>query len=148
MIPVAALGGGIQGFAGRTALSFFNPVMAGVAGSFASFAGMGAIACPLIIIPHLLTAHFFNKSAFLNTHPNLKGVLLSTNNLLLTLGAVTTAAVLLGMPSLGATVIAMMIVPTLMFALSTLYHAVKACIDLRAPAEAAEEDIAAPAYAY
>lgn len=137
--PFGALFGGVEGVLGRYGLSFFNPVMASAAGTFGTFAAMGAIAAPLLIIPKLLTDHFLNKSSFLNQHPNLKGFLADTNALLLSLAATATAALILGLPPLGATVISMMIIPAALYALSTLCRFINICLNLEA-----EEDRPAP----
>jgi hypothetical protein len=127
LAPLGALFGGINGILGRYSLSFFNPVLASAAGTFGTFAAMGAIAAPLMIVPKHLTEHFLNKNEYLKEHPNLQGLLLDTNKLLLSMGAVTTAALLLGLPPLGASVIAMMIIPAIVFALSSICRLVNLC---------------------
>ena len=126
-VPCGALFGGIMGSFGKAAVSLFNPAVANAAGTFVSFAGMGAIAAPLIIIPRLITDHFLNKSAYLASNPNLKSFLQDTTTLLLNLAAVATAAAIIGSP-IGPAVLCMMIIPAAIYLLSTICNVVNACL--------------------
>jgi hypothetical protein len=126
--PFGALAGGIFGSLGQYAVSFFNPAMASVAGSFATFAGIGAIAAPLIIIPRILLDHVLNRSAFLAQRPNFKEFIQDTTSLLLNLAVVATAAAIIGSP-IGPTILCMMIIPAAIYLLSTLCRAINACLN-------------------
>jgi hypothetical protein len=126
--PIGALGGGIFGCLGNSALSFFNPALASTVTGFATFASLGAIALPLMLLPKYLTDHFINNSKFLNRHPHLKGFIQDTTDVLLCLGAVTSAALILGTP-LGATVISMMVIPAAIYLLSNLCRVVNALVN-------------------
>lgn len=124
--PAGALVSGISGSLGKWGLSLFNPSIVSSAGGLATFAGIGAIAAPLLILPKLLIDHFvINKSVFLELNPNLKEFVQDTSDLLLTLGAVTAAAAMLGSP-LGVTVLCLMVVPAILYVLNTIVNAVNA----------------------
>jgi hypothetical protein len=137
-----ALGGVLDGLVVRSALTFFNPAVASGVGSFGSFAAMGAIAAPMRFI-HMLAAEIaINKSSFLSSHPRLRKILLETNSLFFYLHAVTFAAMALEMPSTAITIMSMIVLPALMFAIR---RAVDIIGYLRNPDQA---NIAAPAYTH
>lgn len=123
--PIGALVGGISGGLGKCAVSFFNPAMASAAGSFLTFAAVGAIAAPLMILPKLITDYLINKSHFLNKHQNLKEFLENTSTFLLTLGAVAASAAILGTP-IGPTIICMMVIPAVLYAINAICSAINA----------------------
>ena len=133
-IPAGALVGGIQGSLGKALFSFFNAPLASTVGGFGTFAGIGAIAYPLIFLPKLLADHLIDNSAFLARNPNFKAFVSETSSLLVSLGAVTAAAALLGTP-LAPTVISMMVIPAVLYVLSTVCNVINACLGLNADEE-------------
>lgn len=128
-VPVGALVYPLFGSLGKFALSFFDSSMASCAGSFGTFAAMGAIAAPLVIIPSIIKDHFLDHSEFLKNYPNLKGFLNATSSFLINLGAITAAAAMLSIPVFGATVISMLIIPAVCNALMALYHTIQGALD-------------------
>ena len=127
--PVGALLNGISGSVGRFSLSFFNPALASSAGTFWTFAGVGAIAGPLALIPLLLKEEFFDKSSLLEDHPTLKDSLSKIAETLIQLGSITSAALILGLPPFGATVISMMVVSVALNTLGSLCLLVSDCLN-------------------
>ncbi|RUR13591.1 hypothetical protein [Legionella sp. km772] len=126
-MPVGAILGGISGVLGRGAISFFNPVVAGAAGTFGTFAGVGLIALPLTIIPNYITNRLLSQSEFLKKHPRLSGFLADTAEFLITLGAVAAGAALVS-STFAATLTAVMIIPAILYALNTLCNVINACL--------------------
>lgn len=133
-VPFGALGGGILGSLGKALFSFFDAPLASTVGDFGTFAGIGAIAYPLKLLPSLLVNHLIDNSAFLARNPNVKAFVSETSSLLLSLAAVTAAAALLGTP-LAATVISMMVIPAALYVLSTVCSVINACLSLNADEE-------------
>lgn len=130
-MPFGALAGLVSGSLGKVGISFFSSSMASAAGTAATFAGVGAIAAPLVIIPVYIVNKILANNAnneFLKTRPKLAKFLADTANFLITLGAVTASATLLG-ASWPATIMAMMVIPTIIYALSTLCNVINACFD-------------------
>lgn len=133
--PFTALFGGLEGVIGRSTISFFNPVIASTAGSFGTFAVMGALTFPLAILPSLLVDHAFKNSTFLNNYPKTKEFLHDSATLLINFAAVSTAALIIGLPPFGITVLCMMVVPTVIFALKQICNVVNDCLNNEAAPE-------------
>lgn len=136
-MPFGALGGLISGSLGKVGLSFFNSSMASAAGTAATFAGVGLVAAPLTIIPIYITNKLLANSEFLKTRPKLAKFLADTAGFLITLGAITASVALLS-ASWPATIMAMMVIPTIIYALSTLCNVINACFD---PCKAPESNL-------
>jgi len=128
-VPVGAVCHGIFGSLGKFSLSFFNPSLASCAGTFSTFAGVGAIALPLVIIPKLLKAKFFDNSSMLEDYPVLKNQLSKISDVFISIGSVATAALILGIPPFGATVISIMVIDVAVTALKALYTLASACLN-------------------
>jgi hypothetical protein len=122
-----ALFGGLTGFAGNAALSFFTPATK-LGLSFGTYASLGAIATPIMLLPQLIKNFLFSKSEYLNKHPNLKSVLSDTLDTLFYLGAVSAATAIMGTP-FALTVASLMVIPTLLLALSVYCGVVNAVSD-------------------
>ncbi|HHF7344293.1 TPA: hypothetical protein ACPSKB_000696 [Legionella feeleii] len=121
--PLGPLIYGVEGIIGKYSLSFFSPAIASAAGTFASFAGVGAIALPLFFFSSSITENFIEKSSSLKENPNLKEFLKDTSNLLIELGSLTTAAAILQAP-IAITLLCSMIIPTAIYAFKTLQNAI------------------------
>ncbi len=126
---LGALWGGLNGSIGKYSLSFFNPNFASVAGNFKTFALMSAISTPLFILPNILLDGFISNNQILKDYPNLQEILKSTAALLMQLSGVVAAALTLGLPPFGATVISMMILPFAIEATRIVYSSIKACTE-------------------
>lgn len=126
-VPVGAVLGGLSGVVGRGAISFFNPVVAGAAGTFGTFAGVGLIALPLTIIPNYITNRLLSQSEFLKKHPILAAFLRDTADFLITLGAVAAGTALVS-STFPATLTAMMLVPAVLYALNTICNVINVCL--------------------
>ena len=125
--PFGALSGGFTGSLGKASCSFFNSSVTSTVGGFATFAAVGAIATPLVVMSSLLVNHFIDNSDFLSRHPNAQRFMKDTSTLLLELAAVAAAAAMLGTP-VGATVLCMMVIPAACYLLSTLCTAINTCL--------------------
>lgn len=120
----AALGG-ISGLFGKLGLSIFNPTLASAAGSFLTFATVGAIAAPLVILPTILSDCLIENMAFLEKRPNAKEFIKDTSKLLLQIAAIAAAAAILSTP-IGPTVICMMVIPVIYYVLKSICNLVNA----------------------
>lgn len=127
-VPVGALGHGVQGIIGKACYSFFNSSATSAVGGFATFAGVGAIAAPLVVIPVMIAHLLIDNSSFLQQHPGLQSVIKDTTILLLNLASVTAAAAILSLP-IVPTVMCLMIVPAIAFVLTQLFRAISAAVD-------------------
>lgn len=130
--PFNAVFGGINGMIGRSSISFFNPIIASTAGSFGTFAVMGALTLPLVILPSILIDHAFKNSTFLSNYPKTKDFLHDSATLLTNFAAISTAALVMGLPPFGITVLCMMVVPTLLFVLKQICNVVHDCLNKEA----------------
>lgn len=110
-LPVGYVFSGIEGVLGRTAISFFNSGIASQAGTFATFGSVGLISCPLTFVSSTLADYLIDHSEFLATRPNLKSVVQTSINFLTDILTIEIAAVALGMPPFGATVISLLVIP-------------------------------------
>ncbi len=127
IVPFGTSVGSVCGVFGRCAVSFFSPTMASASGTFWTFAGVGLIAAPLTIIPDYIVKNLLSRSDFLKKNPRLGAFLADTASFLIILGAVTAGAALLS-ANLPATLVAMMVVPTIIYALKTLCNVINACL--------------------
>lgn len=144
--PIGALVGGASGIVGRGAISFFNPAVATAAGTLGTFAGVGLIAAPLMVIPNYITRHLLSQSEFLKKHPNFAAILEDTSEYLYTLGAVAVGAGLISSAILP-TMAAMMLVPSIVYALHLICNVINACLGVSPKKDQSEvvEPVAAPA---
>jgi len=126
-MPVGALLGGISGVLGRGTISFFNPVLASAAGTFSTFAGVGLIALPLTVIPNYITNRLLSNSDFLKKHPKLAAFVADTSDFLITLGAVAAGTALVS-STFTATLLAVMLIPAVMYALNTICNVINDCL--------------------
>lgn len=131
---VGALFGGIRGSVGKCGLSFFNPALASTAGTFFTFAGVGAIALPLAMIPMKIKKLLLENSTFLSDKPVLKQFIDLTSSALIVLTSVTAAATILGTP-LGTTLLCMMMLPLTIDTLALLATGLQACLKTCSPTE-------------
>jgi hypothetical protein len=120
--------GGLSGLIGQYGVSFFSSVVANAAGSFGTFAALGAIAAPLVFLPQLLANYAIENNDYLNKHPYFKDFLKDTSRLVLQIGAVAAAAAMLSTP-IGPTVICMMVIPAIYYLLSSICNAINALSD-------------------
>ena len=126
---IGALSTGVGGTISKFGLSLFNPSLASTAGTFGTFAGLGAIAAPLAVIPYLLKQHFFDEKSVLKDHPILKKELSSTFNLINIATSTVTAALILGIPPFGTTVIVALAIPVISHALDSIFTLVSALLN-------------------
>lgn len=126
-MPFGALLGGLSGIGGRCAISFFSPAMASAAGTFSTFAGVGLIAAPLMLIPSYITNRLLSKIDFLKAHPKLAAFLADTADFLITLGAVAAGTALIS-SAFPATLLSVMIIPAVVYALKTLCNVLNVCL--------------------
>jgi hypothetical protein len=117
---------GASGYIGRYGVSFFSPSVACAVGSFATFAALGAVAAPLMLLPKLLTDLLIERSDYLNRNPHLKVFVIDTTRLLLQIAAVAAAAAILTTP-IGPTIICMMVIPAIYYVLKTICDLVNNC---------------------
>lgn len=118
---------GVSGWLGKYSLSFFRPDITNLAGGFGNFAGVGLIAQAFRFIPAILAHNLLNSSRFLEEYPNAKALLENTSKWMLTLGSTALAAMAIGLPPFGATVICMMVIPTFYTLLSNVVTLINAC---------------------
>jgi len=121
---------GVKGWLGKYSLSFFRPDITSMAGGFGTFAGVGLIAAAITLIPRILSHNLMNSSSFLDHHPYAKSLLANTSDWMLTLGATALAAMAVGLPPFGATVMCMMVLPTILTLLSNTVTLVNASLQL------------------
>ena len=119
-----ALGGGTVGCFGKWSLSFFNPGISSV-GNFGTFAGVGAIAFPVVRLTNVISKHYMDKSEYLNAHPNFKSFLANAIDLVVRLAAVTAATAIVGSPIIP-TVACIMLIPAIIDVLGMIASGVNA----------------------
>lgn len=115
--------GGVCGLFGKWGLSFFNPAMTSVVGSVGTLVATGAIAAPLIFIPTIITDCLIENSEALKQSPHTKEFLKDTARLLLQIAGVAAAAAILSTP-IGPTVVCMMVIPAIYYALKSICNVV------------------------
>lgn len=120
-----AVVGGFSGLFGKFGVSIFNPAVAHAAGSFSTFAAVGAIAAPLVFIPTIISDCLIEESEFLNRSPHVKEFVKDTARLALQLGAIASAAAMLSTP-IGPTIICMMVIPAIYYMLKSICNLVNA----------------------
>lgn len=140
-VPVGALVGGVNGIVGKFSLSFFNPSLASAAGTLGTFADVGALSFSFFFIPHLLKEHYFDNSGVLEEEPILKAILKDITGLFLQVSSVVLAALILGLPPLGATVIASVILPLTTSLLSGFFKLTAHCLNDTKSETPAEEGL-------
>lgn len=114
---------GINGWIGKDAYSFFNPVAAQSVGGFGSLVGMGLLVYPLAIIPTLVTRTMLDKSAYFKNYPLLKEFIKDSLSLAYCLAAVAATAAIVGNP-IGASLVCYSIVPAILTVLNTLANVI------------------------
>lgn len=127
--PIGALANGTSGIIGKYSLSFFSPAMASTAGTFATFAGIGALAYFLSAFPQVITQDFIEDSSFLEENPRIRSFLKYTSSFLIELGSLTVAAAMLGTP-IATTLICSMVIPTAVYVFNTLKNTINFVEDM------------------
>lgn len=128
-LNAGAANGVMFGLSGQFSVSFFNPALASCAGSFMTFAGVGALTGCLFVIPYLLKKRFFDEKSFLDEQPQLKNKISLITNTLSIIGGLIASAVILGLPPFGATVIIMMVIPSAMAFITALFSTIAAVVE-------------------
>lgn len=126
-VGLGAVFGGLSGLVSQYAYSFFSPELVSNAGGFLVFSGVGALAALLKWIPQLVTKDYLNDNDYLAEHINLKSFIENSLNLLYSFAAAAASAALIGSP-VAPTVACMMLIPTIIWVLTSLNNVLSACI--------------------